>query len=121
VRGLRDRVGPGLSKRVSRRVLSAARETADEDTSRLAASPGLPWHPACPRTIANAVLQRQTETLLAEAVAAYERERQAARQQEPARPVVPSLLFVGFWDQTGTWPQPRWLVAHNRGPTGDSR
>src|SRR5262249_36750324 len=60
---------------------------------------------------ANAVLQRQTEGLLAEAVAAYERERQAARQQEPARPAVPSRLFAGFWYQAGTWPQPRWGVA----------
>jgi hypothetical protein len=59
----------------------------------------------------NAVLQRETEGLLAEAVAAYERERQAARQQEPTRPPVPSRLFTGFWYQAGTWPQPRWVVA----------
>jgi hypothetical protein len=59
----------------------------------------------------NAVLQRETEGLLAEAVAAYERERQAARQQEPTRPAVPSRLFTGFWYQAGTWPQPRWVVA----------
>jgi hypothetical protein len=44
-------------------------------------------------------------------VAAYERERQAARQQEPARPPVPSRLFTGFRYQAGTWPQPRWVVA----------
>jgi hypothetical protein len=60
---------------------------------------------------ANAVLQRQTEGLLAEAVADYERERQAARQQEPPRPPVPSRLFTGFWYQAGPWPQPRWVVA----------
>ncbi|HEY7155144.1 MAG TPA: IS1380 family transposase [Gemmataceae bacterium] len=60
---------------------------------------------------ANAVLQRQTERLLAEAVAAYECERQAARQQDPARPAVPSRLFTGFWYQAGTWMQPRWVVA----------
>jgi hypothetical protein len=59
----------------------------------------------------NPVLQRQTEGLLAEAVAGYERERQAARQQEPARPAVPSRLFTGFWYQAGTWAQPRWVVA----------
>jgi hypothetical protein len=59
----------------------------------------------------NAVLQRQTEGRLAEAVAAYERERQAARQQGPARPAMPSRLFAGFWYQAGTWPQPRWVVA----------
>jgi hypothetical protein len=60
---------------------------------------------------ANAVLQRETEGLLAEAVAAYDAERQAARQQEPSRPPVPSRLFTGFWYQAGTWPQPRWVVA----------
>jgi hypothetical protein len=59
----------------------------------------------------NAVLQRQTEGLLAEAVAAYERERQTARQQELARPSLPSRLFTGLWYQAGTWPQPRWVVA----------
>src|SRR5262245_56340797 len=60
---------------------------------------------------ANAVLQRETEGLLAMAVAAYERERQAARQAEPPRPPVPSRVFTGFWYQAGTWPQPRWVVA----------
>jgi hypothetical protein len=60
---------------------------------------------------ANAVLQRETEGLLAEAVAGHERERQAARQHQPARPAVPARLFTGFWYQAGTWPQPRWVVA----------
>jgi hypothetical protein len=60
---------------------------------------------------ANAVLQRETEGLLAKAVEAYERERQAARHQEPPRPPAPSRLFTGFWYQAGTWPQPRWVVA----------
>jgi Transposase DDE domain group 1 len=60
---------------------------------------------------ANAVLQRETEGLLAEAVSAYEQERQATRQQDPPRPAAPSRLFVGFWYQAGTWPQPRWVVA----------
>ena len=49
---------------------------------------------------ANAVLQRETEGLLAEAVAGYERQRQAARQQDPPRPAVPSRLFTGFWYQS---------------------
>jgi hypothetical protein len=60
---------------------------------------------------ANAVLQRATEGLLAEAVAGYEQERQAARQQDPPRPAAPSRLFTGFWYRAGTWPQPRWVVA----------
>jgi hypothetical protein len=59
----------------------------------------------------NAVLQRATEGLLAEAVAACERQRQAARQQEPLRPPVPSRLFTGLWYQAGTWPQARWVVV----------
>jgi hypothetical protein len=60
---------------------------------------------------ANAVLQRETEGLLAEAVAGYDRERQAARQEEPPRPAAPSRLFTGFWYQAGMWLQPRWVVA----------
>jgi hypothetical protein len=60
---------------------------------------------------ANAVLQRESDGLLAEAVAAYERERQAARQEKPPRPPAPSCLFTGFGYQAGTWPQPRWVVA----------
>jgi hypothetical protein len=63
-------------------------------------------------SLKNAVLQRQTEGLLAEAVAGYERERQAAaRQEEAPRPPVLSRLFTGFWYQAGTWPRPRWVVA----------
>jgi hypothetical protein len=49
--------------------------------------------------------------LLATAVAAYERERQAARQEEPPRSPVPSRLFTDFGYQAGTWPQSRWVVA----------
>ena len=60
---------------------------------------------------ANAVLQRETESLLAEAIATYERERHEAQQQEPAREVLPSRLFVGFWYQAGTWPCARFVVA----------
>ncbi len=60
---------------------------------------------------ANAVLQRETEALLAEAVACHERERQAARQHDPPRPPVPSRLFAGFWYQAGTWPCARFVVA----------
>jgi hypothetical protein len=60
---------------------------------------------------ANAVLQRETEYLLAEAVAAYERERQAARQDDPPRPAVPLRLFTGFPYQAGTWPCARFVVA----------
>ena len=59
----------------------------------------------------NTVLKRETEGLLAEAVAAYEHDRQAARQEEPPRAALPSRLFTGFWYQAGTWPQARWVVA----------
>jgi Transposase DDE domain group 1 len=58
---------------------------------------------------ANAVLQRHTADLLAQAVAAYQQERQAARQEE--RVAVPSRLFTGWWYQAGTWEQPRYVVA----------
>jgi hypothetical protein len=61
--------------------------------------------------ITNTVLQGETEGLLAEAVAAYDAERQAARQLDPPRSALPSRLFTGFWYQAGTWPQPRWVVA----------
>jgi Transposase DDE domain group 1 len=60
---------------------------------------------------ANAVLHRESEGQLAEAVAAYGRERQATRQQEPPRPAVLARWFTGFWYQAGTWSQPRWVVA----------
>jgi hypothetical protein len=73
---------------------------------------------------ANAVLQRETEGLLAEAITTYERERQEARQLEPARAVLPSRLFAGFWYQAGTWPCARFVVAKAEdatgGPTGAS-
>jgi hypothetical protein len=48
---------------------------------------------------ANAVLQRQTEELLAEAVRRWE------QTHEPQR------LFAGFWYQAQTWTAPRWVVA----------
>jgi hypothetical protein len=74
---------------------------------------------------ANAVLQRQTEGLLTEAVDTYERERQAAQQRDPQREVAPSRLFTGFWYQAGTWPQARWVVAkaeaNDRGLTDATR
>jgi hypothetical protein len=58
---------------------------------------------------ANRVLQRRSDALLAQAVAAWERERQAARdEQRPPRPV---RLFDGFWYRAGTWPLPRWVAV----------
>ena len=60
---------------------------------------------------ANAVLQRRTEALLGQAVAAFQQEQQHARQQEPARLPVPSRLFTGFWYQAGTWSRARYVVA----------
>lgn len=58
---------------------------------------------------ANSVLQRRTEGLMAQAVAAWEKERQQAREQE--RPAQPSRLFEGFWYQARSWRQRRWVVA----------
>ena len=48
---------------------------------------------------ANAVLQRESEALLAEAVRRWEETREAQR------------LFAGFWYQAGTWPTPRWTIV----------
>jgi hypothetical protein len=56
---------------------------------------------------ANAVLHRETEGLLAEAVAGYKRDRQQGPPQSP----MPSRLFTGFWYQAGTWSQPCWVAA----------
>jgi hypothetical protein len=58
---------------------------------------------------ANAVLTRQVEALLGQAVAAYEHERQQARQEE--RRPQPVRCFEGFWYQAGTWDRPRYVVA----------
>jgi Transposase DDE domain group 1 len=58
---------------------------------------------------ANAVVQRQAEALLAEAVADYARERQQARDQ--GRTPRPVRLFRGFWYQAGTWDRARFVVA----------
>jgi hypothetical protein len=48
---------------------------------------------------ANAVLQRETEELLAESVTRWD------QTHEPQR------LFTGFWYQAQTWVQPRWVIA----------
>jgi hypothetical protein len=60
---------------------------------------------------ANPVLQRHSEELLSQAVAAYQHERQAASQEDPPRDAVPSRLFTGFYYQAGTWDRPRYVVA----------
>src|SRR5581483_2441030 len=69
---------------------------------------GVPWmYAVCERLriyysfglASNAVLQRATEALLAEA------ERRFAETRCPQR------LFTGFWYQAGTWPAPRWVIA----------
>ena len=59
----------------------------------------------------NVVLQRQTEELLAQAVAAFEQDRAAARQEEEFRRPQPSRLFTGFTYQARTWPTARYVVA----------
>lgn len=60
---------------------------------------------------ANAVLQRESEELLAEAVRRWE------ETHEPQR------LFEGFWYQAGTWPTPRWTIvkAEAHGPGTNRR
>ena len=58
---------------------------------------------------ANAVLQRQSEPLLDQAIAAYVQEQRLARQEE--RKAQPSRLFEGFWYRAGTWDRQRYVVA----------
>jgi len=79
---------------------------------------GVPWmYDVCERLrllytfglSSNAVLQRHSEELLAQAVAGWEQEQQAARRE--GRPAVPQRLFTGFWYQAGSWPHPRWVIA----------
>jgi hypothetical protein len=79
---------------------------------------GVPWmYDICERLnllytfglSSNAVLQRNSDELLAQAVADWERERQAARQED--RPAVPPRLFNGFWYQAASWPRARWVIA----------
>jgi hypothetical protein len=81
---------------------------------------GVPWmYAVCERLrldytfglSSNAVLQRESDALLATAVAGYAQSRQAAAQEEPYRADTPQRLFRGFWYQAGTWPQPRWVIA----------
>jgi hypothetical protein len=47
----------------------------------------------------NAVLQRESDALLAEAVRLWDETHQ------------PQRLFAGFWYQAGTWNLPRWVVV----------
>jgi len=79
---------------------------------------GVPWmYDVCERLgllytfglSSNAVLQRHSDVLLAQAVQGWEEERRAARQQ--GRPAVPQRLFTGFWYQAASWPEPRWVIA----------
>jgi len=69
---------------------------------------GMPWmYHVCERLsiwytfglASNAVLLRETEALLAEAV------------QRFAETGTPQRLFTGFWYQAGTWTTPRWVIA----------
>ena len=79
---------------------------------------GMPWmYDVCERLhllytfglSSNAVLQRHSDELLAQAVAGWEQEQQAARRE--GRPAVPQRLFSGFWYQAGSWAEPRWVIA----------
>jgi hypothetical protein len=47
----------------------------------------------------NAVLRRESEELLAEAVRLWEQTREAQR------------LFAGFWNRADSWTEPRWVVV----------
>jgi hypothetical protein len=79
---------------------------------------GVPWmYAVCERLrllytfglSSNAVLQRYSDDLLAQAVAGWQQDQQAARQE--GRPARPQRLFTGFWYQAASWPHPRWVIA----------
>jgi Transposase DDE domain group 1 len=58
----------------------------------------------------NAVLKRVSEALLEQAVAAYEQDRQQAKQD--GRPLPPThRLFDAFWYRAESWPYPRWVIV----------
>jgi Transposase DDE domain group 1 len=57
----------------------------------------------------NSVLKGLTEGLLERAVAAWQENRQRAREQ--GRVAEPVRLFAGFWYRAGSWPHRRWVVA----------
>jgi hypothetical protein len=57
----------------------------------------------------NAVLQRASDELLAQAVRGWQAAQQAAQQQ--GRPAVPQRLFEGFWYRAASWSRPRWVIA----------
>jgi hypothetical protein len=59
----------------------------------------------------NAVLQRESAALLAQAETAYEQARQQVAQQEPRPEVPPQRLFAGFAYQAGSWPYARRVIA----------
>jgi hypothetical protein len=61
--------------------------------------------------ISNPVLQRESEALLAEAVARFAQDQQAAAAAEPYRAATPQRLFRGFWYQAETWLRARWVVV----------
>lgn len=59
---------------------------------------------------ANAVLKRLSKRLLELAEAAYETDRQQAKQA--GRPVPPTRrLFDAFWYKAKSWPYPRWVIV----------
>jgi hypothetical protein len=59
---------------------------------------------------ANAVLKRLSDGLLKQAEAAYEADRQQAKQE--GRPVPPTRrLFDAFWYKADSWPYPRWVIV----------
>lgn len=57
----------------------------------------------------NAVLQRESDALLAEAVRLWDETHLSQR------------LFAGFWHQAGTWPLPRWVVKAEVNVQGTNR
>lgn len=59
---------------------------------------------------ANAVLKRLSDGLLKQAEAAYEADRQQAKQEGRTTPPT-RRLFDAFWYKAESWPYPRWVIV----------
>lgn len=58
----------------------------------------------------NAVLKRLSDLLVAQVAAAYENERQQAKQDGQPQPATRRLVDA-FWYRAASWPYPRWVIV----------
>lgn len=58
----------------------------------------------------NAVLKRLSNRLVEQVAAAYENDRQQAKEEGRPEPAT-RRLFDAFWYRAGSWPYPRWVIV----------